>query len=86
MLTLTLLFLLLISFFVSFFFSFFDLLQLVSTLALVVLRPGSSLECTEQDQTYIRNLVWFMSQHYAHVFKVREAVRVQHMTERENVL
>ena len=83
MLTLTLLLIFSISFFL---FSFFDLLQLVSTLALVVLRPGSSLECTEQDQTYIRNLVWFMSQHYTHVFKVHEAARVQHMTERENVL
>ena len=45
---------------------------MVNTLAVVVLRPDSSLECIlEQDQAQIRSLVSFMSKHYNHIFKVR---------------
>ena len=45
--------------------------QLIDTLAVVVLRPQSSLEVSEQDTADARNLVAFMSQHYNHIFKVR---------------
>ena len=45
--------------------------QMIDTLAVMVLRPQSSLEVWEQDTADARNLVAFMSQHYNHIFKVR---------------
>jgi hypothetical protein len=50
---------------------------LISMLSMAVLRPDSSLECTEQDQEDIQNLILFMSQNYHHIFKVPSNIKQQ---------
>ncbi|CAI8010200.1 DEP domain-containing protein 1B [Geodia barretti] len=48
---------------------------MIDTLAVMVLRPQSSLEVSEQDTADARNLVAFMSQHYNHIFKVPDELK-----------